>query len=123
MQARDYHVGLLRGFILAHNAPAIILHALDVVVPRIEKGSEELIGKPVVQPGTPLPDPPETKEPVTPTPDDKIDKPGFFWTRQEDAILESMVAEGKKLAAIKEALPNRTSASIQNRISIKGYRS
>lgn len=40
----DYHVGLLRGFVLAHNAPTQILHALDVLLTDYRSKAGPVIG-------------------------------------------------------------------------------
>ncbi|WP_299074753.1 hypothetical protein [uncultured Paraglaciecola sp.] len=45
MEAKDYHVGLVRGFILGQNAPTIVLHALDCIVDGVKSRAGEKIGR------------------------------------------------------------------------------
>ncbi len=122
-QLLDYHVGLLRGFVLAHNAPTQILHALDVLLTDYRSKAGPVIGSDAIDqkmpPEPPMPRAPrehdpfvvETKEP---------EKKKFFWDSQDDEILERMYClEGKKTKVIANEL-GRTPASVSTRISVRG---
>lgn len=132
MEQTDYHVGLLRGFILAHNAPTIILHALDVVVPVVKRSTNEMIGKPAPTSETPPKQPTSSEmvgmKPAAPPPPPKPAQPreseersNFFWTPEHDKILEDMWKAGASVSDISSKL-NRTPASIYSRVNNKGLK-
>lgn len=127
-QHLDYHVGLLRGFVLAHNAPTAILHALDVLLTDYRSKAGDVIGAPkrteIILPdmGTPKAPPAIAKAP--PAPPEKPAEPpprNFFWTAEQDKILEEMYMRGAKTREIAEKI-DRTYASVQTRIATRGLK-
>lgn len=122
-QHLDYHVGLLRGFVLAHNAPTAILHALDVLLTDYRSKAGDVIGAAPKPNRTELilPDMgsikiPKLSEEAKETIKDTIEEKHFFWTPAEDKLLEDLCKAGKKPREIHKAFPNRTKRSIVNRI-------
>ena len=118
----DYHVGLLRGFILAHNAPTQILHALDIVLTDYRSKAGALIGsEPKVEI---MPPEPPTLLPPTggPSPVQKANPTmSYFWTPVLDKTLEEMWKTGASVHDISIAI-NKSTAAIYTRISTKGLK-
>ena len=91
----DYHVGILRGFILAHNAHQSVLHALNVVLTDYRSKAGQLIGA-----NPPAPQPrrtelliPDLKPLKRPEPqEDKVND--RYWTAAEDAEFDRMYIDG-----------------------------
>ncbi len=118
----DYHVGLLRGFVLAHNAPTQILHALDVVLTDYRSKAGPLIGsKPKDE--IALPQAPESLPPASaPAPVQKANiATNHFWTPALDEKLEEMWKTGASVHDISIAI-NKSPAAIYTRLSTKGLK-
>lgn len=122
-QHLDYHVGLLRGFILANNAHQSILHALDVLLTGYKSCAGPLIGhaqKPPTEHAIPkdMPIVPDVKKD-----EHKEQAKVVFWSGGDDDLLEEMYCvQGRRPKEIHEAMKHRTKGSISQRISIRGLK-
>jgi DNA-binding NarL/FixJ family response regulator len=114
----DYHVGILRGFILAHNAHQQVLHALDVVLTDYRSKAGPLIGaeKPQMHP-----DPYNIKRVDKEKHEtDKINS-NHYWTEEDEKELEKMYRSGSSV----EDIANRFNCSVSNiyaRVSKRGIK-
>jgi hypothetical protein len=130
-QLLDYHVGLMRGYLLANNAPTQILNALDVLLGGYQSKAGEVIGKIENIPATKLAAaiinvqktaPKHDDAPTIAPAKDNAEKKKYFWNRADDEILKKMyVEDGAKPKAISKIL-DRTPASISTRISNLGLK-
>lgn len=111
MEHVDYHVGILRGFVLAHNAHSMVLHALDVVLADHRSKAGPLIGAPATD--AEQNDAGKFTPPKPPLPPSN---PNFFWTAAEDEKVWEMNRDGKRVEQIMETLPHRTKSSIHQRL-------
>lgn len=86
-QLLDYHVGLLRGYLLATNAHQQILHVLEVLLEGYKSKAGEIIGekKIDVRP-VPMPD---VKFPPTKLPEGVKEVSNFFWTNKQVEFLQN----------------------------------
>lgn len=117
----DYHVGLMRGYLLAHNAPTQILHALDILLSDYRSKAGEVIGSKTPPPPSSVR---QTMEEVIEVVKIKPEatKKKHFWDKEDDEILRRMYEdEGQGPRKIADAL-NRTTASISTRISVRGLK-
>lgn len=130
----DYHVGLVRGYILAHNAPTIILHALDrlldgyiskagpVIGARPREGKIDLFSDSVKKQL-----PPDERTPVVtikkqPEIFEGKEEPEkrAFWDGPDDKLLyEEYCLKSTKPREILKLLPHRTIKSIRQRITVR----
>lgn len=123
-QLLDYHVGILRGYMLALNAPTQVLNALDVLLGDYRsKAGPEIPAEPA-----PVADMPKKMKQFVETiqPDEPVEKPEaekkkYFWDSEDDAILEEMYLSGKRPKEISLRL-NRTPASVSTRIAVRGLK-
>lgn len=119
----DYHVGLMRGYLLAQNPPTQILHALDVLLSDYRSKAGEVIGSNLEIKVMPIQK--QSMEEVISNLEIKPkeeNKKKYFWDGHDDEILRRMyVDEDKKPREISEVI-NRTKASISTRINVLGLR-
>lgn len=134
-QQLDYHVGLLRGFVLAHNAPTAILHALDVLLTDyrskagavigsrlavatftrdlgVEKTIEKLSG-----------DPPHIPPPTDFNAKEEKPEPAKIWTKwlpDEIDIIKKSVENGIAVSEIVKLLPGRKYATVYAKVTSLG---
>lgn len=119
----DYHVGILRGFVLAHNAHQTVLHALDVLLTDYRSKAGESIGRTEPEPPLIIKDLPIKIEHKLAeiTPEDEP-KNNYFWSSKDDEILYQLYCvEGKGPAAIADIV-GRTKQSVSNRAQQRGLK-
>lgn len=121
-QLTDYYVGMMRGYLLAKDAPQQVLQALDHLLTGYRSRAGALIGESE-------PDGEEKEEQqiesslkITINGKEEPEKKKLFWTKKEDEILEEMYCvEGKKPKEIGQVL-NRKPSSVSARINAKGLK-
>lgn len=131
----DYHVGLMRGYLLANNAPTQILHALDILLTNYRSQAGESIGHAQgdVQ-----------KIQAISTPEQKIEKPILIpqidksiegaedtvkdaisknnpWKNEDDRIAAEMYKTGASISDIAFRL-NRTVGATYQRFKMRGIK-
>lgn len=109
MEHIDFHVGLLKGYLLATKADPQIIHALHVIVSRGVTPVSEPIGKAILETeGRPAGSHKDTDNL-------KVKIKRYFWTKDEDQKLTELYMSGMKPVAIADHI-DRSIQSITMRI-------
>lgn len=122
----DYQVGLLRGYLLAHNAPTQILHALDLLLADYRSKAGPVIG--ARRDGSPerAPVPQvEHEEALVARPHrpPAAEEPGQVftrWSEDERAAIVRFHGEGKSVAEIAKSLPGRSYQAVYAKMTGMG---
>lgn len=121
----DYHVGLMRGYLLAHNAPTQILHALDVLLTTYRSKAGEVIGQPVSDSSVYKAESKKEDDAARRKAEalySGLEMPKkFFWDDVDDALLENMYFQRRGADEIAKVL-NRSPASVSTRITTLGLK-
>lgn len=128
----DYHVGILRGYMLALNAPTQVLHAVEILLENYQSKAGPLIGarQEIKLDTRPFHSPDarhlaekivevSTKSP----PHDKFDdnppvEKSYFWTNEQDKLLREMYERGDSVEDISIKI-NRKPSAIYSRLNAK----
>jgi hypothetical protein len=122
-QLLDYHVGILRGYMLALNAPTQVLNAVDILLQHYKSKAGLVIGEGPTEKQEP-PSPKHVAESISQPSSERppVEKEKHFWTADDDQTLERMyVTERAKPKKIAEVL-RRTPASVSTRIAVRGLK-